>query len=120
MNKTILLSKPSNEELEKLTHEAMIDLNKAAFPYVVRIFPESVLSENLFINYIEKYCVVPLKIANVMCRKCHDTLVRGIKKEMTSAREKKCAEGAIITDSNNILGASYTTYGKHHRGIHDK
>ena len=51
---------------------------------------------------------------------CHDILTRGIKKGKTMAREKKCAEGAIVTDKRKIVGAGYTTYGQHHGTSHDK
>ena len=46
--------------------------------------------------------------------------MRGIKKGKMMAREKKCAEGAIVTDKKNIVGAGYTTYGQHHGTSHDK
>ena len=120
MENTILCARPSNQEMDNLSNQDMIRLNKAALPYVAQIFPENVRQETRFLYYISDYCVVPLDIPEITCKMCHEVLTRGIKKGNNLAREKKCPEGAIVTDKNVVLGAGYTTYQQHHGGTHDK
>ena len=120
METTILTSRPSHLELDKLTNDEIIRLNEDAFQYVHNIFPENVRTNSLFRTYITTFCVLPLEISHVTCRICQEILARGVKKGHVWSREKKCDEGAIITNKNTILGSSYTTYAQHHGGFHDK
>ena len=120
IEKTILLYRPTNKEIDKMKDNAMIVMNKEAFPYVPKVFPESIRLDPIFQKFISKYCIVPLVIPVLTCKMCYETLARGIKRGKGMVHAKKYKEGAIVTDRGSILGAGYTTFGQHHGDTQDK
>ena len=107
MENTILISTPTEKEIDEMEEKDMIAMNEKAFPYVPKMFPEMIGSKQAFEKYISKYCIVSLVTPANSCRMCQEVVARGRNKTASTGGKHK--EGAIVTDKLNILGAGFTT-----------
>ena len=103
MENTILISTPTDKEIDKMDEKDMIVMNEEAFPYVSNMFPAMIGPKQAFEECISTHCIVPLAIPTNSCKMCQEVIARALKRYKQASTGGKYKEGAIQTDKHKIL-----------------